>query len=407
MDRLTAREQCTGCSACVNVCPRHCVCMNANDEGFYYPTIDNEQCVHCGLCAKHCPVNRTNIPKEFTEKKAINVFAFRNADDVKRLSSTSGGFFSALADFVLSQGGVVCAAGFDEIMNVTHRFAMSASEMDSLRGSKYVQSRLERQFVEIHERLKCGQTLLFVGTPCQIAGLQAFLDLNPTNQSSLFTVQLKCYGVSSPGLFKKYIAFIEQKYQKKVSWINFRDKQFGYAASTVNVHFSDGSSSANNYPVKTNSKTFFSGLNMRRSCYDCKFRSVGDSIADFVIGDLHDVGKYAPDFNDDLGVTLVYALTDRARAFMTRAGEQVIGLPDYREEPERNPAMPAKRHEFMKDSVTMDWYALAQRYCPNSPWDDLATKIKPLLLKNTATRQVYKLIKKVNKLKYQLRTRKT
>ena len=315
---------CTGCSACVNICPSKCISLKLNDEGFYYPIINDDLCKNCSLCVKACPLNI----KSSKENHAIKVYAYRNPNNLVRKGSTSGGFFTCISDYVIKHEGVVCAVGFNDDAIVTHIFVEKKSQIGELTGSKYVQSLLNNQFIIIRNYLEHGRLVLFVGTPCQIHGLVSYLNLASTNIEKLFLVQLKCYGVPSPGLFEKYKKYLEEKYHSKVKKVAFRDKRYGYYSNVVAVQFANETEQFDNYHVKSYSKTFFSGLNIRNSCYFCKFRSVFNSPADFIIGDLHDVDMGESIRNDDLGTTLVYALSEKAKLFIEKAdGHKRIEIP--------------------------------------------------------------------------------
>ena len=209
----TKTDECVGCGACENVCPVKAISMQENEEGFLYPVVDSDLCVSCNKCNHVCPVQKN-------EKKAVvsKAYAAWNKDDAILRGSSSGGVFSILAQYVLRKGGVVCGAAFDEGNVVKHILVENAADLEKLRGSKYVQSEIGHIFVQIKDLLKSGRQVLFSGTPCQVAGLNSYLEKDFDN---LLTVDVACHGVPSPKVWQKYIFELG----KDVSQFNFRDKR--------------------------------------------------------------------------------------------------------------------------------------------------------------------------------------
>jgi len=190
MIRIEDKQICTGCYACLNICPEQCVSMNNDNEGFWYPVVDNERCIDCGLCVKVCPIiNRVEY-----ENKPITYACINNREDI-RLESSSGGIFTLIAEQIIACGGIVFGARFDDNFNVIHDYVDTKEGLQKFRGSKYLQSRIGETFKEVEKQLEKGRKVLFSGTPCQIAGLKSFLD-KPND--SLFTVDIICHGVPSP-----------------------------------------------------------------------------------------------------------------------------------------------------------------------------------------------------------------
>ena len=191
-------KNCTGCYACVSKCPRGCIRMLEDEEGFWYPQIREDQCVGCGLCEKACPV-LTALPNSKTEQD-IRVYAVMHTDEQTRSVSSSGGAFSALAETVLEQGGAVFGAAFDENYDVHHICVERAEDLPKLRGSKYVQSRIGDAYRQAETILKSGRPVLFSGTACQTSGLLGYLGKDYDN---LYPQDLICHGVPSPMVWRK------------------------------------------------------------------------------------------------------------------------------------------------------------------------------------------------------------
>ena len=197
MIRILDKEKCCGCESCVQVCPKHCIKFVKDRQGFGYPKVIESKCIHCGLCEKSCPIlNASNkvLPSD------VPLFAAYNDDDRERATSSSGGIFKQLADYVIAQKGVVFGAAFDEEWNVIHDYAESANDIERLKRSKYVQSSIKDSYKNVKSFLQDARLVLFVGTPCQIAGLKAFLKKDYEN---LLTVDVVCHGVPSPLVWKK------------------------------------------------------------------------------------------------------------------------------------------------------------------------------------------------------------
>lgn len=334
-------------------------------------------------------------------------YAVQSGNEALRQRSTSGGFVSMAAEKVITDGGKVFAVVYDDTMMPVHS---CIDELDGIRkmcGSKYVQSGMGDTFRKIHEALGSGTQVMFVGTPCQTAGLLSYLEAKHAQRSRLLAVELKCYGVPSPGLFRKYTDFLEKKYGGKLTDMNFRDKSFGYNSTTVSAQFDNGKSISNEYSVKSYSKTFFSGLNIRPSCYNCRFRDYRKSGADIVVGDFHKIGEYVRSMDDDMGTSFAAALTEKGRAAVESAASlgTVRKIENFEEPVPGNPKRPEKRDGFFRDSRCMEWDALTEKYCPVSAWDKAASSIKPMIKKLPGGKGVFRMIKRINDLKYRLRTK--
>ena len=174
----TSRADCSGCSACANICPKNCIAMQRDDEGFAYPKINHEVCIQCGRCEKVCPA--LNF-KSATIDKLPEVFVAIHPDKKVRRHSSSGGAFTALSEIILKDGGIIFGAGFNEDWRVVHTSAENLDELENLRGSKYVQSQIGGVYKRVKVELENNRQVLFSGTPCQCAGLKSFLGKDYSN----------------------------------------------------------------------------------------------------------------------------------------------------------------------------------------------------------------------------------
>lgn len=196
--RLATHTACTQCSACAQICPTNSITMLPDSAGFPQPSIDNNTCIECHKCEKTCPVLHPNV----VLNEPLKVVFARHKDENIRLRSSSGGMFYAMAKWTIGHGGVVFGARFDENWEVVHDYTQTLEGIASFMGSKYVQSRVGETFRQVKQFLKDGRRVLYTGTPCQIAGLKAYLKNDDDN---LITCDLICHGVASPGIWKKYL----------------------------------------------------------------------------------------------------------------------------------------------------------------------------------------------------------
>ena len=241
-----SKEECTGCEACANLCSQNAISMKLDVElGFKYPYIDGNKCIECGICKKRCPIyfektEYTMFPFIFDDKKEMSAYAAWTRDDSLRLQSTSGGIFSELAQSILGEKGVVYGAYYDEKMIVKHKKVSDMRHLSCLRRSKYVQSEINFSYRSVKEDLERHRKVLFVGSPCQVAGLYSYLK---KKYSDLYAVEFICLGVNSPMVYRQWIDEIEKDYKKVVKDIWFKYKSDGWRASPMRtlIEFEDGS----------------------------------------------------------------------------------------------------------------------------------------------------------------------
>lgn len=316
---LKNKKDCCGCEACVQRCPKRCISMHEDEEGFLYPNVNPSLCIDCGLCEKVCPViNQSEI------HKPLKVYAAKNPDEQIRLSSSSGGIFTMLAEQVLNDNGVVFGARFNVNWEVEHGYADTLDGIASFRGSKYVQSRIGDSCLQVEAFLKQGRKVLFSGTPCQVAGLKKYL--GNKKYDNLLTVDVVCHGVPSPLVWRKYLEeiirpkgaaekkrFLSLNEMPVITDIVFRDKTLGWKKFGFEIRYKSNQEEVYLYEPLNNNlfmKGFLNNLYLRPSCYACASRS-GKSGSDITIADYWGIGKYYPKFDDDRGVGLVLINTLR------------------------------------------------------------------------------------------------
>lgn len=296
MIEIENKIECCGCTACFNICPKKCIEMIPDEEGFLYPRVKKEQCINCGLCSKVCPI----LNYKPIENKMPKAYVIRTKNIENLMQSTSGGFSTPLAHWFFEQGGRVWTASYDEEWNVLHKeFKNDGIEFAKSRGSKYVQSYLGDAYTQIQEELKKNMWVCFIGTTCQVYGLKQFLK---KDYEKLITVDLVCHGTPSPKLWKKYITYQTQKYGSKITEINFRNKTYGYHSGTMMLKFENGKCYTGSARVDYMLKSFFSEISSRPSCYSCKFKNI-NRLSDYTLFDCWHMGELLDKVDDDKGYT--------------------------------------------------------------------------------------------------------
>lgn len=310
MINIIDKTKCCGCSACASVCPKNCIAMSSDNEGFLYPIVDQSKCVNCDLCQKVCPV--LTVEKEIPKEQ--KTWLVQNRDEKILQESTSGGAFSAFAVAILCSGGIVFGAAFDENMVVRHISVESVDELYKFRNSKYVQSAIGDSFTKVKEYLKNGRKVLFSGTPCQVEGLKKYLRKDYQN---LYTVDVVCHACPSPLIWEKYKQY-RFKDKTTIKSAKFRDKSdYGYDYSQISL--SDNKKRLH-FGVESDPylRAFFSNLSDRPSCYHCAFKK-RYRVSDVTIWDCFDVYKLDKSFDDNRGVTRVLGHTEKADYLISQA----------------------------------------------------------------------------------------
>ena len=321
---ITQKQDCCGCNACVQVCPKQCISMKEDREGFLYPEVNKDICVDCHLCEKICPILNQGMKRE-----PLKVYAAINKDEKVRMQSSSGGIFTALAEHVIKLGGVVFGARFDEQWQVKHDYTETMEGLATFRGSKYVQSRIGNTFQEAEQFLKAGRKVLFSGTPCQIAGLLNFLRKEYDN---LLTVDFICHGVPSPMVWRRYLKEeIARQCEKnsvlnypisekdvRVEDISFRNKRLGWKKFSFALTLSTTNGSGKKIqfcsyaPITKNEylRGFMNNVYLRPSCYSCAFKCL-KSKSDITLGDFWNIRLYNKQLDDNQGLSLMLLNNNR------------------------------------------------------------------------------------------------
>ncbi len=345
---IISKDLCTGCGACANSCPVGCIQMRPDGEGFLYPQIDEQKCTRCNKCRTVCPVANEGKKNPAPE----TAYACKNLDEGERAASSSGGVFAVLAKTILSQGGVVYGAAMsDDCKTVFHRRVDNEKDLAALQGSKYVQSRIGDVYRQVKDDLSCSKIVFFLGTPCQVAGLYAYLGKEYEN---LYTQDLICHGVPSPLVWEKYVAHLALCQKANPEQISFRAKTRGWHRFSLKADFDNGT--LTDEPLDQNAylNIFLNNLCLRPSCPACSFKGM-ERAADITLGDFWGVEKLSPEKDDDKGISLVFANSQKGKDLFEKIKDQlsVLGT-DAAAAVAENPAMVRsvkpneKRAVFMK-----------------------------------------------------------
>jgi len=306
MNKMVPVENCTGCAACSICCPKDAINMVEDHEGFLYPRIDQKKCDTCGFCINICPVQAAPPKKP---KDAPALYAGWTNDSALLHESTSGGIFSEIARKILEEDGVVFGAAYDKTMKVRHMAVETWDNLKALRGSKYVQSDVSDTYTQAEMYLKAGRKVLFSGTPCQIAGLNAAIK---KDYEKLLTCDLLCHGVPSPKVFRMAIDSIEKRYNSKVVAFVFREKSCGWLYPTVRIAFADGMFLNENNTDNYYNLGFLKNIYLRPACSQCPIKPHG-STADITLGDFWQLLKYQPSLINREGTSAILVNTERGR----------------------------------------------------------------------------------------------
>lgn len=377
MINIAVKSKCTGCSACVQKCPKQCISFEEDSEGFYYPQVKLSLCINCGLCENVCPVLHQDKPRT-----PEIVYAAKNSNLATRLASSSGGIFALLAETILRQNGVVFGARFDNEWNVFHDYTESLDGLSVFLGSKYVQSKIGNTYKLAEQFLKEGRKVLFSGTPCQIAGLKRYLRKEYDN---LLTVDFVCHGVPSPMIWRDYLNAkirplgVDGRNMVSQS-VEVTDKTLLYEPHKANLYM----------------KGFLKNLYLRPSCYACPAKC-GKSGADYTLADFWGASTYVGDFDDDKGLSAVLVYKNKVNIESFDMGFKVVGLNDILSQ---NPAvikssrMKGGRNQFFQHYNREHQIDLINRYSKYTIKENIRYTAIKLLVSLHLAKFIKKIIRK-------------
>lgn len=384
MIQLVEKKNCCGCQACAQICPRGCITMVEDGEGFRYPQVDADKCVQCGLCETVCPVLH---PAEDTGREP-EAYAAYSLDPEIRRESSSGGIFTLLAEKILEENGVVYGAAM-EGSRVQHIRVAEREKLSRLRGSKYVQSDIAGTYRQAKADLDGGKPVLFSGTPCQIEGLRTFLR---KDYEKLVCVDIICHGVPSPKVWQDYVSLRETAAGAPAARMIFRHKKYGWKSYAVLFEFSNKTAYDRRHSDDPFMQVFLHDLCLRPSCYECSFKKLG-RVSDITLADYWGITEICPEMDDDGGTSLVLVHSEKGQNLLEAIRSRMCCRgTDGKAAIAVNSAMlhsvkkPKNRERFLNEVQANNFEALAAKYAkdPFRPKEALKRLLQALGLLETA-----------------------
>lgn len=385
---IVTQNKCFSCRSCFLSCPKNAIEMIENEEGFFYPKVDETKCVNCGICIKKCP--SVKIPDNGNFQQEVFAAYCKNPEQL--LKSASGAASSVFASHIIKENGVVFGVAYDSDLFVHHVSCRSEDELDKIKGSKYVESFTGDTYIEAKEYLEEGKKVLYTGSPCQIAGLKKYLGKEYEN---LFTVDLICHGVPSRKLFRKYLDWLGHKNKGKIIYYGFRDKDVG------------GWSCGGKAKTKTKTKTiegscdpyyssFLKCETFRESCYSCPFAN-SRRISDITIGDFWGIEKYYPEIKKQNGVSCILINSTKGKELFDSVNEEFEYTNCKIEEVQdanTNLRQPAPRGKF-RDEVYKEIDGDIREYFKKFKYPSIIKVRGRVLISKLIPKSVKKLLKKI------------
>ncbi len=311
---LPPSDGCLGCSACVGACGKGALSFAQDERGFYRPVLDEGLCVSCGACSRACPVSGEKTPR--TEPRST--YAAWDTDGGSRSVATSGGMFMLLSRAFVAQGGWVCGAVMNPDMVVEHVVSNDLGEIGRMRGSKYVQSRIDTALRECLALLRRGETVLFTGTSCQVDAMRRLA--RGKLSDNLVLVDVLCHGAPSPKVWQDYVAYREREAGSRAVSARFRKKEPSWTVFSLEMGFEDGGAgtwcTVDDYYLRA----FLGDYITQRACHSCPYSGT-NRLSDITLADFWGyVSETRADRNTEKGISLVLVNSE--------AGERLLGSLD-------------------------------------------------------------------------------
>lgn len=409
------KENCSGCRACENICSHKAITMMYDEEGFLYPSINKDLCINCGLCMKICPYSVKNEEIQPSNK----VFAAWCKDKQLLRECSTGGICTVISKEILKLGGVVygCAVNYDSL-EAQHIRICEEYELSQLKGSKYMQSNTLDTYRKVKEDLKNSKKVLYIGTPCQIAGLLSYIGKRREN---LYTIDLICHGVLSNNLFKKEYSYWTNKYGGKL--INFRcrsKRRYSWiCGGVVSFDIVKGNGKINRYDIPARESIMYLAyaysrepLVSRQSCYSCKYKSL-NRVSDLTIGDFWGIENKYPQYDKyeykKNGISLLLENSSKGGYLLNLCSDKIHRCKDVDEivlQPaisQQNTDIPSMRKDIYKHLNELDYKEFAEKYvyphCGNGNYKKfrLFNRIINIIQSNSFLYMLFKILKYIKR----------
>ena len=310
--------QCCGCTACEQICPKQCIQMVQDGEGFLYPHVDADHCIRCGKCIRVCPIK--NNPMAESGMPVAQAWVARAQEPELVQNSSSGGVFSVLAQHILDRQGVVFAVTMsDDCKQAIYTKAENSMQLASMRGSKYVQSSKNDVFLQVKQALEAGRQVLFCGTPCDVNGLYNYLKKTNTAMDKLLLVDFICHGVPSPLVWERYVELRQKQMGDSARNVQFRNKRLGWKNFSLTMVFSKGKTYSAHKDKDPFLRGFLTDLYLRPSCHECAAKGE-NRVSDITIGDAWGLDNIIG--SDDKGVSAIMIHTPKAQTLISDLKDQ-------------------------------------------------------------------------------------
>ena len=372
---------CSGCSACFNICSVNAIEMKSNSVGFLFPVLNEEKCIKCGKCETVCPhLNKTQYIGNKRNIKGVWLYSSKN--EKAKIRSSSGGACYELGLSIIKAGGYICGCAWNEELKAMHIIGNDERTLESIQGSKYLQSDIGSSYKDIYALLEADKKVIFTGTPCQATAMHNFV-MNNSNgkyRDQLIIIAVICHGVASPMVWESYKKWILKKTGSHLIKVNFRDKtKRGYKQSYCRYELQNGT--VYYQPTflpssKYIEATIIYNLAIRNSCSRCDCKGIITS-TDLIIGDWYAAYKG----EGCLGTSCIVAATDRGQQF---ALKNLSGLKDFFYEDirkknnmvEKSISPAANRDKFFENISDYNyWDRVEELYPPKYKYKKLIVKM--------------------------------
>ena len=334
MIKICENDTCTGCMACLNVCRKGAISIETTLKSVT-AVVDEHKCINCGACARVCPNNQV------VEKKApIAWYQGWSTDQEIRKASSSGGLASAISKSFILGGGAVCSCAFSKGKFV-FEIADSVEQAQRFAGSKYVKSTPAMIYGEISDRLKKGQKILFIGLPCQVAGVKNYIP--DMLKEHLYTIDLICHGTPSPAVLQRFIRDHGHDMEKLES-LKFRN------GSSMGLYANNGMRFSMNGTKDRYLISFLNAVNYTDNCYQCQY-ATEKRVSDITLGD-----SWGSELGDEIwkGISLILVQSEKGKEILDATNAQLFDV-DLEKAKQQNgqlvhpSAVPNSRREFFNE----------------------------------------------------------